>query len=140
MFYIKDDLTQIKFTFYLKRSASFKWKHGCCSVLRSPIILKHRVTDYHFFVVFIEAGIEVEGNILPFLEIYVKSARDKNVAAALCHGTDSRLLRKKSQELIKASRTFLDMLMLLHVTCCLKLEEKAQSWKFAFECCCQFPI
>ena len=54
---------------YLEGFSSFKWKPRSCPLLLSPVILEHGITDDDFSVVFLEAGIKVEGDVIPFLEI-----------------------------------------------------------------------
>lgn len=57
------------FFWYLEGFSSFKWKPGSCPVLLPPVILEFGIADDDFLVVFVEAGVEVEGNVIPSLEI-----------------------------------------------------------------------
>lgn len=57
------------FFWYLEGFSSFKWKPGSCPLLLPPDILEFGIADDDFLVVFLEAGVEVEGNIIPSLEI-----------------------------------------------------------------------
>lgn len=60
---------RVVFFCYLEGSSSFEWKPGSRPLLLSPVILEHGVTDDDFPVVFLEAGIEVESDVIPFLKI-----------------------------------------------------------------------
>lgn len=57
------------FFWYLEGFSSFKWKPGSCPLLLPPGILELGIADDDFPVVFVEAGVEVEGNVIPSLEI-----------------------------------------------------------------------
>lgn len=57
------------FFWYLEGFSSFKWEPGSCPLLLPPVILELGIADDDFLVVFVEAGVEVEGNIIPSLEI-----------------------------------------------------------------------
>lgn len=65
------------FFWYLEGFSSFKWEPGSCPLLLPPVILELRIADDDFVVVFVEAGVEVEGNIIPSLEIQCKPAKTK---------------------------------------------------------------
>lgn len=63
------------FFWYLEGFSSFKWKPGSCPLLLAPVILEHGIADDDFLVVLVEAGVEVEGNVIPSLEIQRKPAK-----------------------------------------------------------------
>lgn len=65
------------FFWYLEGFSSFKWEPGSCPLLLPPVILELGIADNDFLVVFVEAGVEVEGNVIPSLEIQCKPAKTR---------------------------------------------------------------
>lgn len=62
---------------YLERFASLKGEAGCGAVLLAPVVLDLCVAHNDFAVVLMEAGVEVEGDVVAFLKIHPKSATDR---------------------------------------------------------------
>lgn len=70
---------------YLEGFSSFKWKPRSRPLLLSPVILEHGITDNNFPLIFLEAGVEVEGDVIPSLEIHRKPAKTRTDLLLFLH-------------------------------------------------------